>query len=206
MADRKKAQRHAIVRERHPRLGGLILAVSSEPQATRNWEIGAEGERKLAAELNGLASAGVVVLHDRRRQGTTANIDHLTIAPTGVCVVDAKRYTGQVAKKDVGRWLSSDVRLFVGRRDRTQLVTGMAKQVDAVRAALGADYTDIPVRPVLCFVDSDWRLFASPFEVDGVLVIWPKALGELLVRPGPYGPATVAGIAARLDERLRSAT
>jgi len=206
MADRKRAERHALVRERHPRLGGLILAVSTEPQTTRNWEIGAEGERKLGAGLDGIASAGVVALHDRRRPGTTANIDHLAIAPTGVWVVDAKRYTGQVAKKDVGRWLSSDVRLFVGRRDCTKLVTGMAKQVDAVRTALGADDADIPVRPVLCFVDAEWGWFASPFELDGVLVTWPRALRELLVRPGPHAPATVVRIAAQLDERLRPAT
>lgn len=35
-------------------------------------------------------------------------------------------------------------------------------------------------------VETDWRWFASPFELDGVLVTWPRALRELLVRPGPY--------------------
>ena len=194
------------MRARHPHLGGLILAVTPEPQTTKNWEVGAEGERKLGAGLDGLASAGVVVLHDRRRPGTTANIDHLAVAPTGVWVIDAKRYTGQVSKKDVGGWFSSDVRLFVGRRDCTKLVTGMAKQVDAVRTALGAEWADVPVRPVLCFVDTDWRWFASPFELDGVLVTWPRALRELLVRPGPYALATVERLSARLDERLRPAT
>jgi hypothetical protein len=206
IADRKKAERHATVRARHPHLGGLILALTAEPQTTRNWKIGAEGERKLGAALEGLRSAGVVVLHDRRRPGTTANIDHVAGAPTGVWVIDAKRYTGQVAKKDVGRWFSSDVRLFVGRRDCTKLVTGMAKQVDAVRTALGAEWADVPVRPVLCFVDTDWRWFAAPFELDGVLVSWPRAVCELLARPGPYSGATVGSIFARLDERLRPAT
>ena len=206
MADRQKAERHATLRARHPHLGGLILAVTPEPQTTKNWEVGAEGERKLGAGLDGLASAGVVVLHDRRRPGTTANIDHLAVAPTGVWVIDAKRYTGQVSKKDVGGWFSSDVRLFVGRRDCTKLVTGMAKQVDAVRTALGAEWADVPVRPVLCFVDTDWRWFASPFELDGVLVTWPRALREFLVRPGPYALATVERLSSRLDERLRPAT
>jgi hypothetical protein len=146
MADRKKAERHATIRARHPHVGGLILAVTLEPQTTKNWEVGAEGERKLGAGLDNLAGRGVIMLHDRRRPGTTANIDHLAVAPTGVWVIDAKRYAGQVSKKDVGGWFSSDVRLFVGRRDCTKLVTGMAKQVDAVRTALGAEWADVPVR------------------------------------------------------------
>ena len=206
MADRKRSERQATVRARHPHLGGLILAVTPESQTTRNWQIGAEGERKLGAGLDGLEAAGVAVLHDRRRPGTTANIDHLAVAPTGVWVIDAKRYTGQVAKKDVGGWFSSDVRLFVGRRDCTKLVTGMTKQVEAVRAALGTEWADVPVRPVLCFVDTEWRLFASPFELHGVLVTWPRAVRKVLVRPGPYASATVERISGRLDERLRSAT
>jgi hypothetical protein len=205
VADRKKAARHATVRDRHPHLGGLILAVTPEPQSTKNWEIGAVGERKLGAGLDSLVSAGVVALHDRRRPGTTANIDHIAVAPNGVWVIDAKRYTGQVTKKDVGRWLSSDVRLFVGRRDCTKLVTGMAKQIDAVRTALGAEWAEVPVRPVLCFVDTDWRWFASPFELDGVLVTWPRALRDLVVGAGPHAPTAVELIAARLDERLRPA-
>jgi hypothetical protein len=206
MADGKKAERHATTRARHPRLGGLIVAVTPESQATRNWEVGAGGERKLGAGLDNLAGRGVLTIHDRRRPGTAANVDHLAVAPTGVWVIDAKRYTGQVAKKDVGGWLSPDVRLFVGRRDCTTLVTGMAKQVDAVRTALGEEWADVPVRPVLCFVDTDWRWFASPFELDGVLVTWPRALRELLVRGGPYAAETVERIRARLDQRLRPVT
>lgn len=204
--ERRKAKRHDAVRSRHPRIGALLLYVTEEPQTTKNWAKGAEGERKLGAGLDNLAERGVLMLHDRRRPGTTANIDHLAVAPTGVWVIDAKRYTGQVAKKDVGGWFSSDVRLFVGRRDCTKLVTGMGKQVEAVRTALGAEWADVPVRPVLCFVDTDWRWFASSFELGGVLVTWPRALRELLVRAGPYVPTTVEHIATRLDERLRPAT
>jgi len=48
-------------------------------------------------------------------------------------------------------------------------------------------------------------LLSKPFELEGVLVAWPKAMRELLVRPGPFEPATVELIGARLDERLRPA-
>lgn len=113
---------------------------------------------------------------------------------------------GQVAKRDVGRWLTSDVRLYVGGRDCTSLVAGMDKQVDAVRTAIGAAWADIPVRPVLCFVDADWGWFASPFELDGVLVAWPKAARERFIAPGAYGPEVVELLGARLHERLRPAS
>jgi hypothetical protein len=204
--ERRKAKRQVAVRARHPRVGGLILALTEEPQTTTNWARGAEGERRLGAGLDRLAHAGVVVLHDRLRPGATANIDHLAVTPAGVWVIDAKRYEGQVTRRDVGGWFSTDVRLYVGRRDCTKLVAAMATQVAAVRKALGADWAEVPVRPVLCFVDAEWRWFASPFELRGVLVTWPRAARELLVRPGPYPAEAIGLIGARLDERLRPAT
>ena len=176
------------VRSRHPHIGGLLLAITDEPQSTTSWAIGAEGERKLGASLDGLAQSGVVLLHDRLRPGTTANIDHLAVAPTGVWVIDAKRYRGQVAKKDVGGWFSTDIRLYVGRRDCTELVVAMSKQVAAVRAALGAEWSEVPVRPMLCFVDAEWGWFAKLFDLDGVVVTWGKAARELLARPGRTHP------------------
>jgi len=59
---------------------------------------------------------------------------------------------------------------------------------------------------MLCFVDAEWPWFSKPFELEGVLVTWPRAMRELLVRPGPYGSATVELVAATLDERLRPAS
>ncbi|HWI05092.1 MAG TPA: nuclease-related domain-containing protein [Acidimicrobiales bacterium] len=207
MAEEKRTRRETTIRSRHPHLGGLILAVTDEPQDIKNWDKGAVGEEKLAAGLDGLAGAGVVAIHDRLRPGGgQANIDHLAVTPAGVWVIDAKRYSGRVAKRDVGGWFSTDVRLFVGRRDCTRLVDGMAKQVDAVRRTLGEDWADVPVRPMLCFVDGDFSWFARPFELNGVLVTWPRAARERLVQPGPYAVPTVAEIAARLDERLRPAS
>lgn len=148
----------------------------------------------------------MVVLHDRLRPGNTANIDHLAVTPNGVWVIDAKRYTGQVAKRDVGGWFSADVRLFVGRRDCSRVLTAMSKQVAAVRTALGADGAGVPVRPMICFVDAEWSWFARPFELGGVLVTWPKAACELLVRPGPCAPTDIDLIVARLYAGLRPAS
>ncbi|MDP9442696.1 MAG: NERD domain-containing protein [Actinomycetota bacterium] len=186
--ERRKAKREEAIRTRHPRLGGLILFLSDEPASTTAWAKGAVGERKLGAGLDGLVDAGVVALHDRRIPGSKANIDHIAVTPAGVWVIDAKRYSGQVAKRDGGGWFSTDLRLYVGRRDCTKLIGVMAKQVTAVRAALGDQWAEVPVRPVLCFVDGEWGFFSRSFELDGVLVAWPKATRELLTRPGPYTP------------------
>lgn len=207
MAAGKRTERESKIRTRHPHLGGLILAVTDQPQDIKNWERGAVGEEKLGAGFDGLAGDGVVMIHDRLRPGGgQANIDHLAVTPAGVWVIDAKRYSGRVERRDVGGWFSTDVRLFVGGRDCTRLVQGVGKQVDAVRRVLGDDWDEVPVRPMLCFVDGDFAWFARPFELATVLVTWPRAARERLVQPGPFGAATIAEVAARLDQRLRPAS
>ncbi len=148
----------------------------------------------------------VSVLHDRLRPGTNANIDHLAVTPSGVWVIDAKRYRGQVVKNNVGGWFSPEIRLYVGRRDCTAMVRAMSAQVAAVREALGARWAAIPVHPVLCFVNAEWRMFAKPFDVRGVLVTWPKAMRDLLARPGSCPPGSIEIIAATLEGSLRSAS
>jgi len=70
------------------RLGGLVVALTDEPQSTRAWAAGARGEEKLAKALAGIPS--IEVLNDRRVRETRGNIDHLVIGPGGVFVVDAK--------------------------------------------------------------------------------------------------------------------
>jgi hypothetical protein len=58
---------------------------------------------------------------------------------------------------------------------------------------------------VCIFVDSDWSLFAKPFELDGVTVAWPKALIKLITEPGPLSSGSISSIGERLSERLRPA-
>jgi hypothetical protein len=70
---------------------GFGLAKLSEPQHERAWARGAQGEERVAARLEKhLDGHGVELLHDRRIPGSRANIDHLTIGPGGVTVIDAK--------------------------------------------------------------------------------------------------------------------
>src|SRR5581483_8237399 len=92
--------------------------------------------------------------------------DHLVVAPWGVFVIDAKNYKGRVEKRDRGGLFSTDYRLYVGGRDRTALIAGMTKQVDAVRKARGDEFANVQICKAICFVEADWPLFARPIELD----------------------------------------
>ena len=172
--ERRQAKREARIREKHPRLGGLILAVTEEPQSTKAWDTGAVGEERVGEKLNELASGTLRVLHDRRIPGTRANIDHIVVTPTGVYVIDPKRYAGRPTLKiEGGLFRPRTEKLLVGGRDRTNLVDGVLKQVDVVRAIVG---DDVPVTGVLCFIDADWPLIGGSFTTRGVEVLWPRKL------------------------------
>lgn len=185
--ERRRAKRETRIREAHPHLGGLILALSDDPQSTRAWDSGARGEESLGRGLDRLADREVRVLHDRRIRGTMANIDHIAVCASGVHVIDAKRYAGKRPSLRVeGKIFGPRVeKLIVGSSYRPKLVEGVLWQVEKVRAALEATGCgDVPVRGTLCFLDADWPLFGGQFVVSGVAVRWPKALADDLVRPG----------------------
>lgn len=103
-------------------------------------------------------------------------------------------------RRDVGGWLKTDLRLYVGGRDRFQAVEGMARQVAAVTQAL--DDTDFPVIPALCFVEANWGLISKAFKVQGVWVTWAECLADLILEPGPLDRAAVERAATTLASRL----
>lgn len=200
--DRRHKRREQSLDARWGRLAGVARLLSDDPQSTKAWARGADGERRLAAHLTRVLGNRAVFLHDRKVG--RANIDHLIVASSGVWVVDAKNYTGRVEHRNVGGWLGpADNRIFVGGRDRTKLATGLAWQVTAVQQALGD--LDAPVHPALCFTSSEWGLFARPFHHDGVLVTWASKLTEVVAEAGELGPEQIEQVAARLCERLRPA-
>lgn len=204
--ERLHAQREQRARDRFGRLGGVYLALTDDPQSTVAWAQGSRGERLLGEYLEKIQDErAVVVLHDRRIPRTRANIDHIAVTRSGtVWAIDAKHYSGKVQRIDKGGWFSTDIRLYVAQRDCTKLVHGMAKQVDAIRAALGdalAREFNVEVRAALCFIGAEWSLFAKPFGVGGVWVGWPRALSDRLHEPGDL----IAGNLAVLARSVASA-
>ena len=184
----------------------MYLAFTDEPQSTRAWGVGSVGEQRLGAYLDTLNDdKSTIVLHDRRIPGSRANIDHIAVTRSGVYAIDAKNYTGRVQRIDKGGWFSSDLRLYVGRRDCTRLVAGMAKRLAAVCATECQpllEEWDVGVAGVLCFVDAEWSLFAKPFQLEGVWIEWSKSLGGRLQGAGPLDPARVQVLAKTLAKAL----
>ena len=194
--ERRKQKREDRIRRAHPKIGGLILALSDDPQSTRAWERGAIGEEMLAERLAELP-VDTRVLHDRRIRGTRANIDHIVVSRAAVWVIDANGYKGKRPSLHVeGGLIRPRVEsLRVGGRDRTKLVTGVQSQVERVVAAL--DDSTIPVIGVLCFLDADWPLLGGSFTLDGVEVLWPRLLVKRISQ-GEVRGVDVAAVHARL--------
>jgi hypothetical protein len=71
---------------------------------------------------------------------------------------------------------------------------------------LGAiEDADVSIRAALCFVDSEWGLFAKPFYLGGVLITWPRKLSEMIAEPGPLSRSQVMKLAERLGASLPAA-
>jgi hypothetical protein len=194
------------VRADRPVLGRVLTAVTAPPtvepapQHVRAWAIGSVGEEVVGRALD--AIDGVEALHDRRPKGRVGNIDHIAVTPSGVWVVDAKRYGGKRIEHRTGTWLRSVDELLVGGRRQTTLADKVAQQCAAVAAAGAGVLDDVPVRGALCFVEGEWPLFAKPFAVRGVAVCWPRALRSVVTRPARLDPHRIRRIAAGLAAAL----
>ena len=192
---RRRANRERRVRERHPHLGGLKLALATAPQHEDAWTLGAVGEERVAAVLARHLRDDVVVLHDRRVPRSRANIDHIAVAPSGVWVIDAKRYQGK--RIAVSAPLLGRAKLVVGGRDHTKLVDGLAKQVAIVEAAVAEVAVAASVRGALCFVDGDFPVLGRR-TIRGFAVLPPRRLSRLIGTNGPLSPDQVRAVAAAL--------
>jgi hypothetical protein len=166
----------------------------------------APGEEALGARLTELAGERLVVLHDRRVPASRGNIDHLAVTPGGVFVIDVKHCGGKLEKRNLGNILRSDVRLYVGGRDRTKLLLAVENQAEIVRDAVrSAGFIDVPVRGVLCFIGAEWGPFPSPFKLGNVLVTYPQFLYRLLGKDAEVATTAIQDAAGALAIALPSA-
>lgn len=193
--ERRQAGREARVRERHPRIGGLILALQDPPQHERSWAHGAGGEELVARAL-AKHCPDVAVLHDRRIPGSRANIDHIAVAATGVWVIDTKRYKGSL---QVTAPLFSKPVLKVAGRDQTKLVDGLTQQVELVTAVVADIGLDVPVHGCLCFVDTELPLFGAP-AIRGLKIFGRRGLAKQLNASGGLAGDDAARLAGGLAQ------
>jgi Nuclease-related domain len=184
--ERRRAKREAATRERHPHIGNLLLRLQAPPASEAAWSTGATGEEALAAHL-AKRCPDVIVLHDRRIPRSRTNIDHLAVAPSGVYVIDAKRYKGKI---EVRKPFFGDPRLFVAGRDKTKLVEGLARQRETVRAALAETVPAMPVHACFCFLNPANQAGGSglpvlrTLQIDDFPLYVPRRLSKRLNTPG----------------------
>jgi hypothetical protein len=186
-----------------------IAAVVGEPQSTRAWEVGALGEERVGAVLEGASARGVLALHDRRIPGRRSNIDHIAIGPAGVFIIDTKRYeNAEIRVRRVGG-------LFTPRRDellvrgrvKTNLVEGLRRQVEVVEGVLDeAALIDVPVHGVLCFVDGLLPLLQRRLHVDELLVTGRRGLTEVVAASGHLDPNQRQVVYRLIGQRLPAMT
>lgn len=205
--ERRRLKREAKTREAHPHIGGLLLKLQTAPQSEKAWETGALGEEELGAHLS-KTCPDIVVLHDRRMPGRRTNIDHIAVAPSGVFVIDAKRYKGKI---EVRKPLFDDAVLMIKGRKKTKLVEGLARQVDAVTKGLAIIEQDIPVHGCFCFMNpagqaggSGLPLFRT-LTIDGFPLYYPRRLSKRLNQLGLLDAAQIAVLAEALVELFPSA-
>jgi len=195
------------IRRRYGDHAAVVAEKMAAQEVEATWGKGSDGESRLASFIAREVGNQVIPLHDRLIPGTRGNIDHLFVARTGVWVVDAKAYKGKVVQRDVGPIWRRDHEVYVGGRNRTSLARGVEHQISAVLAAVRSDESlvDVDVYGALCFLDSEWGLFDSPFSVGKVWVTYPGALRKQLKKSGPVPRETMERVARRLDLSLPSA-
>lgn len=198
--ERRRTKRIEETHARHPRIGGLLLAVRSAPQHEVAFRSGAEGERQVAESLEArTASSPAMFLHDRRMPRGRGNIDHLAIAASGVFVIDAKNH--KAGKVRIETPLFGKARLVIDGRDHTKLIDGLDRQVAAVTAHLAGAQIDVPVVGVLCFTQADLPLLGT-MKMRSHLVLYRKALAKRINAPGPLGETQIRELAAVLAGAL----
>lgn len=170
-----------------------IAALIVLPDGVRAWRTGAVGEEMTAAALATLPPEVFVVLHDRRKPKSRANIDHVVIGPTGVWVVETKNYAGSLSVHNDELWIA-------GRR-KTAFIDQVKGQAAATSTVLGG----VPVRPIICVHRADFPLLSRP-ELRGVRIVGPNGLLDAITRsPVVLRPDEVGGLARLADQRLHPA-
>ncbi len=184
--------RHARVEEPGKRSAPLrLIGRMVEPsgdQAARTTHQGSECEELVVETLADVSQSGAALtLHDRRVPGRRVSIEHIAVGAGGVFVVDAKRYArAPIAVRRAGSPFGRRrADLFVRGRMRNDLVQDVERQAAVVREVLeGIGLGEVPVTPVLCFVEGSFPAFQPRLPVNRTIVVGRKALRKLIGRTG----------------------
>jgi nuclease-like protein len=121
-------------------------------------------------DQHALERHGYQVFHDLAVPGSAANVDHLVVGPTGVYVIDSKRYRGQL-RYSAGH-------LWHGGRTLDRTLETLWWEATQVADTLGFG-PDLRLYPVLC-VHVARLPWLHELLVDGVPVLDAAALRPAL--------------------------
>lgn len=183
-------------------IGGIFaswaaVALVQASPAEQAWRKGASGERQVGRVLDSLQSSGVSTLHDRKLPGSAANVDHVVVGPSGVFTIETKSYTGRMTVRANG------TQIWVSGRNRSSVLDQARRQAHVIEALLAGTGIDIPIHPVVCFVDTSLPMF-SPKQVGGVTICTLDNLARR-IRQFPNPPLSSVAMTAilrRLEARL----
>lgn len=144
--------------------------------AEASWRRGAVGERRTARTLRRLARAGYVVLHDRALPGSRANVDHLVIGPSGIWVVDSKRWHRKTGIR--GR----HGQVYVGSVPATKVVNPVKFECQAVANVLGAAVQDATLEVGALIAVHGARLPWGGVVVEQVPMLRPRKAVRILLQ------------------------
>lgn len=163
------------------RPAGSTRNVADESHATTACVESVVVDGRLAGQLDRELDGIATLLHDRKVPLSRGKIDHLVVARTGVWVIGANNDAGRVERRDVVDWQTENERLYVGDRDRTELVRRMGWHADAVRLAVAPiGFGAVPIHRCICFTNAEWGLRSALFVIDDVRIGWPMALIEAI--------------------------
>ena len=184
-------------------------------QSAQNWDGGARGEESTAAAIDKRCPSAIQ-LADRRMPDSVANVDHIVLVPSGVWVIDSKRWKGKIKVENTR---NGTQKLTINGHNQTELVDKLTRQVNAVRAVMGELDANVPVYGALCFhlpADTKLELLNPRFEdhglplfktwtINGYPLFYPRQMCRRLNSAGTLTVQHLEELAASLAERLPSA-
>lgn len=187
-------------------VGGTSALRDGRARRSDSFKKGAVGEYLVDKYFQENLPAGTPILTDRLIPGTSANVDHIVIVPSGVWVIDSKLWTGRIEYK-TAKATSLDLRLYVDGKDRTCEVEKFYELV--IPVAQIVEDKSVRINAAFCFVNGDWGLINLIRHRRGktdrhmdVYLASRTALGILLSKPGPLSQDTISGLYAKLNDRL----
>ncbi len=169
----------------------LALFIGWSARRLRSFLKGAEGEEKVARVLSFLP-ANHTVFNDLELEEQGADFDHIVVAPAGIFVIETKNWSGDIT-------FENGQVLYNGQTpSRSPL-----KQVKEAAAHLTehlatARCPDVPIHPVLCFVDNSLQDGLS--NIGGVRICTNANLHDLF--ENSLETPLEAGLLAIISEEL----